>query len=693
METQKELVELKKDGHIAIIKIQNPPFNELSAPVLLKLGEILTEVKNDDSVKAVVLTGGKVFSIGADVMEIYKLSQMNDPEKIRELLKRANDVVNALENLGKLTVAAINGYCLGGGNELAMACSYRIASENAKFGQPEIKLGIIPGMGGTQRLPRLTYQFALDLLLTGDIIPAELARAIGLVNFVAPEKDFRKAVLDLINCELTKPNPQSRHAIYNLENINRIDTVIPKHSWWDFVKKSSYPQAAWAIMELVHEGLTKPLPEALEIEQRAFCELLMTEKAKRGIEKGLIRLGKIKEEKKPAEQPAVVTVAPKDNKTEELKMMRDMVRDFAENRIRPLIPQMEKEKRISPMIINEMADLGLFGVSFDEKYGGTGLGLIGFCVLTEELARVHGSIAVMVGAHQSLACKAIYLFGTEDQKNRYLVPGIKGEKIGAYATTEPGVGSDLANIKTTAKKENGVWVLNGAKQFISNGAIADFVIVLAQTDPNGGNKTQAMFIVDTTSSGFKITKETEEKIGLHASCTSAFSMDNLIVPEGNLLGTVGQGFKIAMNVFNQSRISLGAGCLGSVKAALDEVIKFAKDRYIGGEPLWMKQLTQVAIGKISAVIYKLETLVYHTAALWDKGVDVKKEAAIIKYVAGEEACEAIDLALQVHGGSGYIEDYPIARIYRDVRVNRIFEGTSEVQLLLIAKEVLKEKLM
>lgn len=678
-------VELIRKDSICVLKINNPPRNVLSSTIMKQLQERLEEVKGDENIKAVVLTGQGIFSVGADPQEIYTLSQLRDENKIKDLMRQVTNLINGIYELGKITVAVIEGYCLGGGNELAMTCHYRIAGEKAIFGQPEITLGIMPGMGGTQLFPRLVgVKKALPLLLTGEFFSAKEAEEIGLVDKVIPEIGLKPFVTAFIKEKLNESPYKDCVPRRPWPHVIKIDGELMKASV-KMIRESKYPAASAAILEAVscdptdaHIGFIR--------EQELFLEILKTEEAKKGLEKFL---GKSNESKKSHEPLANQN---KDDKSEELKMMREMVRDFAENRIRPMVPQMEKEKRIPPTLINEMAELGLFGVSFDEKYGGSGLGLTGFCVLMEELSKVHGSTAVMVGAHQSLACKAVYLFGSEDQKNRYLVPGIKGEKIGAYATTEPSVGSDLANIKTTAKKENGVWVLSGAKQFISNGAIADFVIVLAQTNSDGGNKTQAMFIVDTTSAGFKITKETEEKIGLHASCTSAFSMDNLIVPEGNLLGKVGDGFKIAMNVFNQSRISLGAGCLGSVKAALDEMIKFSKDRYIGGEPLWAKQLTQVAIGKIYSVIYKLETLVYPTAALWDKGLDVKKEAAVIKYVAGEEAFEAIDLALQVLGGSGYIEDYPIARIWRDVRVNRIFEGTSEVQLLLIAKEVLKEKL-
>lgn len=696
-ETKLDPVELIRKEEIGILMLNNPPRNELASHVLRRLKERLEEVKNDASIKAVILTGKGLFSTGACVQEIYEISKLNDPQKIRDLLREANDVVNAVENLGKLTVAAIERFCLGGGNELAMACHYRIAAENAKFGQPEIKLGIIPGMGGTQRLPRIAadHASAMRVLLTGDLISAKDAAQIRLVDHVVHDVELRKFSYQFTVGQLEgfSKNPVSRTSCV-IDDAS-VERTFGESRLWELLNECSGLAAALVIVKAVRCGLTKPLPEALNIEQELFARFVTADSAQKGLEGYLIKTGVLKKE-----APVVAQTRKEDggkdksDKTEELQMFRETARDFAKKEIAPKVDQMEEERRILPELIKQMAELGFYGVPFEEKYGGYGLGLTGYCVLMEELSRVHGSIAVMVGAHTSLACKSVYLFGNEDQKQRYLVPGIKGEKIGAYATTEPDVGSDVAGIKTSAKKVDGGWKLNGNKQFISNGAIANFVIVFAQTDPEGGNKTQAAFIVDTDSKGFQITKKTEEKIGLHASCTSAFAMDDLFVPDANLLGEVGQGFKIAMNVFNQSRISLGAGCIGAVKAARDQAIDFAKNRKIGGEPLWMKQLTQASLGEIEATIYTLESLVYNTARLYDSGkTDIRKEAAIVKYVTAEEAWKVIDTALQLHGGSGYIEDSSIARIWRDMRVNRIFEGTSEVQLLLIAKEVLKEALM
>ncbi|MBI2024538.1 MAG: enoyl-CoA hydratase/isomerase family protein [Candidatus Harrisonbacteria bacterium] len=666
------LVGLTRRGDAGILKIQNPPHNILSGVVLREFRERLVELKNDAAVKVVVIAGQGIFSAGADVKEIYQLSQLGSTEKILPFLQEANDVVDLVENLGKPTIAAIDGICWGGGNELAMACSYRVAAKNAIFCQPEIGLGLIPGMGGTQRLPQLVgCEEAVRLMITGEKINAAKAQTLGLIDESVP--DLNVALVDLLDHrrEILEKTRPVRSGNPNLSEVAA------------FAVKSQFPQAADAILSAVSAGYSDSLAKGHELEQKLFAARVLTQEAQEAIARFL----KIQ----PPQQKASQTEKNGDD-AETLKEIRQMIREFAAEKIEPKIAQMEKERRILPELIKEMAELGFYGIPFSEKYGGLGLGLPGYCIVAEELARVHGSTAVMVGAHVSLACKAVYMFGTEEQKQKYLVSGIKGEKIGCYATTEPSVGSDLANIKTSAKKVDGGWFINGTKQFISNGAISDFAIVLAQTDPMGGNRTQAMFIVDIKSKGFHITKETEEKIGLHASCTSAFAMDDCFVPDVNLLGQVGQGFKVAMHVFNQSRISLGAGCVGAVKAAIEETIKYVKDRQIGGEPLWTKQLTQEKLGELEAIRYLIETLVYETARLYESGSKIQKEAAIVKYVSSEFLDKAINLALQVHGGSGYIEDYKIARLYRDSRVNRIFEGTSEVQLLLIAKELLKESL-
>ncbi len=465
-------------------------------------------------------------------------------------------------------------------------------------------------------------------------------------------------------------------------------------------------------------------------EQECFAAVLKTEDARKGLEKFLSGIGQLPK-KAPAplgrstatlghttgetgeaksdveikvpelEMSAPVVEPSKDSdKSEELEMLKEVVHDFCEKRIEPNVDKMESEHRILPEIIKEMADLGFYGVPFDEKYGGSGLGLRGFAVMMREISKYHGSLAVMLGAHTSLGLKPIALYGSEKQKMDWLPRGIRGEIIGAYATTEPNVGSDVASISTFAKKVDGGWRLDGAKQFISNGAIADFIIVLAQTakyeDETDENrkKTMIVLIVPTKSEGFKITKVSEEKMGLHASCTSAFSLDNVFIPDNNLIGEVGQGFKIVMNVFNQSRITLGAGCVGALERAQEIMLDFIKSRMISGKPLYEYQATQLAVGKIEITRIMMEALVNQALDAYEKNpASIREIAAAVKHICAEDGFWAIDRALQTMGGAGYIAEYKMERIYRDFRVNRIFEGTSEVQTLLVAKEFLKRRLM
>jgi alkylation response protein AidB-like acyl-CoA dehydrogenase len=349
---------------------------------------------------------------------------------------------------------------------------------------------------------------------------------------------------------------------------------------------------------------------------------------------------------------------------------------------------MEKEERILPEIMKKMADLGFYGICFPEKYGGSGFGKTGYCLIFEELTRVHPSTAVTVGAHIGLACGAIYLYGSEAQKQKYLKAGIEGKMIGAFALTEPEAGSDAANIQTTAVKKGNKWILNGNKQFITNGDIADFIIVIAQTNKFLGTKGLTAFIIETKWPGFSVVG-LEHKMGIKASRTAQIAFDNLEVPEENVLGEIGSGFKIAMNVLNGGRLGLAAGCLGMAKAAFELAYKHAETRVQFGKPIIKQDKIRQYLAEMRADIFILESAIYATAKRADLGEDIREEAAILKLFASEISGQIIDKALQIHGGYGYMEDYPICRMYRDARINRIFEGTNEIQHLMIFKEIFK----
>lgn len=685
--TARPLVSLEKKGEIGTITLNNPPRNELSTPVLMQFREKLLEAQSDDEIKVVVIKSALInfFSAGASVLEIYQMIATHDRYQATELLDKAHMIVNFVANLGKPTVAFIRGYCLGGGNELALACTWRIASKDASLGQPEINLGIIPGMGGTQRLPRLvSLKKAMLMMLSGSPVPAKEAKEIGLIDDLVgkPEEWLEKGLWKNPRPDHDKNSELNFSALENDEQYLR---ALRR-------QMEKFPRACSSLITAVSAGIQRDLSSALELEKDLFSVLVMHEEAKTGVE-AFLKLGK-----EPPKSSPVPGSEKNPDRSEELKMLKETVHDFCEKWIRPNVNKMESERRIMPEIIKEMAKLGFYGVPFDEKYGGSGLGLRGFAVMMREVSKYHGSTAVMMGAHTSLGLKPIALYGTEKQKMDWLTRSIRGEIIGAYATTEPNVGSDVASISTFAQKVDGGWKLDGAKQFISNGAIADFIIVLAQTakyedeTDERRKKTMIVLIVPTSSVGFKITKPTETKMGLHASCTSAFSLDNVFIPDENLIGEVGQGFKIVMNVFNQSRITLGAGCVGALERAQEIMLDFIRSRKISGQMLYEYQATHLAVGKIEITRIMMEALVNQALDAYEKDpTSIREIAAAVKYICAEDGFWAIDRAMQTMGGAGYITDYGMELIYRDFRVNRIFEGTSEVQTMLVAKEWLKRK--
>lgn len=676
-------VELLKKQNFAVIFIQNPPYNTLSASVFEDLSAVLTELKNDAAIKAVVITGKGVFSAGADVKEIWQIASGNDKSKARDLLSRANGLVNLIENLGKPVIAAIDGYCLGGGNEVAMACSARLATNEAHFGQPEINLGIMPGMGGTQRLPRLVgLKAAMPLLLMGNIISAQDAKNIGLVDAVVGKEELILKTRELIQQILAAPVERKPAQFCGEELAQFLASDNFKRL---AVSKSA--EAVRAILEAIEKGMPMPLEEALRLEQELFVDLAMTEPAKAGIAK-FLKIEVKKEE--PVRQETNNASGETTDVNGELKLVRQMIKEFARDEVQPKIAQMEQEEQIPPELVHKMAELGFYGMCFPEKYGGTGLGKRGYCVLMEELSRIHASTATLVGAHVGLACGATYIGGNEEQKQKYLRAGIEGKMIGAFALTEAGAGSDSANIQTMAVQQGNKWVLNGTKQFITNGDIADFVVVIAQTDRLLGVKGLTAFIVETRWPGFRVSK-VEKKIGIKASRTCELVLENVEVPEENRLGGIGQGFKIFMQTLNGGRLSLAAGCLGAAKEAFEQAYQHASQRRQFDKLIIEQEAIQFYFARMKAKIYLMESGIWRAATKVDAGHDIREEAAMLKLTCSELSFEVIDTALQIFGGYGYMEEYPLARIWRDSRINKIFEGTSEIQQLMIFKEIFKSE--
>lgn len=380
------------------------------------------------------------------------------------------------------------------------------------------------------------------------------------------------------------------------------------------------------------------------------------------------------------------------NFTEEQTMLRDMVRKFTDNEVKPVAQRIDKEHNVDLVkeIFKKGAELGLCGIPFPEQYGGAGFGEMGYCVLLEELSRGCASTCVTFGAHIGLAGTSILLGGTEEQKQKYLVPLAQGQKMGAYALTEPGAGSDAANIQLSAKRDGDHYILNGTKLWITNGDIADIVVVYAVTDPalkaRGGITA---FIVETSTPGFSANR-IQDKMGLRGSATAELVFQDVRVPKENILGEIGKGFIIAMQTLDESRLSLAAGCIGAAKEVISMSADFAKKRIAFGQPIAHFQAIQFMIAEMTAEVYLMESVVYRTAWMYDQGKKIPREGAICKMFCTEALDRIVDKAVQIHGGNGFMGEHPVERFYRDSRINRIFEGTNEIQRLVIAEDVLKK---
>ncbi len=370
--------------------------------------------------------------------------------------------------------------------------------------------------------------------------------------------------------------------------------------------------------------------------------------------------------------------------TEDQIMLRDMTREFAQNEIKPIAAKIDADEKIPAELIKKIGELGFLGVAFPEEYGGGGFGEVGYCLMQEEIARACMSTATFIGAHQSIGSNVIYLGGTEEQKQKYLVPLAKGEKIGAFCLTEAQAGSDSFNVKTRAHLDGNEWVINGEKLWITNGGIADTVSVFARTE-----KGVSAFIVETSTPGYQA-GPAEKKMGIKGSTTNAITFDNVRIPKENLIGVEGRGFLLAMKTLNAGRLGLGAACIGASKEMLEMSAQYAKQRKQFDQSISNFQAIQFMLAEMSALIYAMESIVYRTAVDYDAKKDVGRTSAIVKVFCSESLDKIADYAVQIHGGMGYSRELPIERFYRDSRINRIFEGTSEIQKGIIAREVLKK---
>ena len=373
--------------------------------------------------------------------------------------------------------------------------------------------------------------------------------------------------------------------------------------------------------------------------------------------------------------------------SEEQEILRRTVKEFAEKEIIPISKKMEEEKRIPQELLRKMGEMGLMGMTIPEEWGGAGADMVSYCLALEEISRASASLGVVMAVN-NLVCYPILEFGTEKQKREYLIPLARGKYIGAYALTEPNAGSDAKSIETTARLEGGEWVLNGSKLFITNGGIAQVFVVFAKTDKEKGARGISAFIVERGTEGFRIGRE-EEKLGLRASSTVELIFEDCRIPEENLLGKLNEGFINAMKVLTEGRIAISALAIGIARAAYEASLEYSKQRKQFGRPISEFQAIRWILADMAMKIEASKLLTYRAAWLKDQGKDPVLEASMAKLFSSEAAMWITTKAIQIHGGYGYTQEYPVERYFREAKVTEIYEGTSEVQRMIISREILR----
>jgi len=369
--------------------------------------------------------------------------------------------------------------------------------------------------------------------------------------------------------------------------------------------------------------------------------------------------------------------------TENQRMIRDMAADFAAKKVAPGAAERDANETFPADIVAEMGSLGLLGMNVPEQYGGAGMDMVSYVLAMEEISAACASTGVIMSVNNSLVCWPLEEYATEEQKQKWLVPLARGEKLGAYCLSEPNAGTDAANQMTTAKRDGDFWVINGMKNFITNGATADTLIIFAQTDPELKHKGIYAFIVDAKAEGFSIIAK-EKKLGIRASDTAQLAFDNVRIPADQQLGPDGKGFKVAMSTLDGGRIGIASQALGIAKAALEASVEYAKQREQFGRPIAKFQAIQWKISEMSTRYEAARLLTLRAAAMKDAGENYGKESAMAKLYASEAANYIADEAIQIHGGNGYSKEFPVERYFRDARITSIYEGTSEAQRLVIS---------
>ncbi|HZK18622.1 MAG TPA: acyl-CoA dehydrogenase [Clostridia bacterium] len=374
--------------------------------------------------------------------------------------------------------------------------------------------------------------------------------------------------------------------------------------------------------------------------------------------------------------------------TEEQELLKKTVRDFAENDVEPTAAERDENETFDRGIYDKMGELGLTGIPFPEEYGGTDMGNISYAIAVEELSRVCGSTGVTLSAHVSLCTWPIFAFGTEEQKQKYLVPLVEGEKLGALGLTEPSAGTDAGAVKLSAKLDGDHYVLNGTKVFITNGHEAETYVIIASTDPSKGHRGTTAFIVEKGTPGFTFGKE-EKKMGIRASTTYELVFEDCRVPKENMLGELGQGFRIALATLDGGRIGIASQALGIAQGALDQAVAYAQEREQFGRPISSMQGIQFMLADMATQVEAARLLIYKAAFLKDRNEPYGNMSAMAKVFASEAAMNVTTKAVQIFGGYGYTREYPVERMMRDAKITEIYEGTSEVQRIVISRALFK----
>ncbi len=370
--------------------------------------------------------------------------------------------------------------------------------------------------------------------------------------------------------------------------------------------------------------------------------------------------------------------------SDEQQLIRETARDFTNNEIVDRARENDRNGHFDVDLVRKIAEQGYLGAIVPREYGGAGLDYLTYGLVVEQIGRGDSAMRTVVSVQTSLVCSAILRWGTEEQKQHYLPKLCSGEWLGCFALTEPDTGSDAANQRTRARKTDSGWIINGAKMWISMGNYAKLALVFAQTDPEKGHRGLACFLVDTDQPGFQ-PQEIHHKLGLHGSDTASISLDDVEVPDDRILGEVGEGFKVAMSALDSGRYSVAAGCVGICQGCVDSSVRYSKEREQFGRPIASFQLVQAMLADMAVETDAARMLVWRAGHLKDKGKPNTTETSIAKLYATEAAIRCANTAIQVHGGSGYVDDHPVERYLRDVRVTTLYEGTSQIQKLIIGR--------